>query len=176
MCIDHFSISSDPQLVSTILYHAAREYLPSRISHENKNLGASKLVNREDIEVGIQVGEAVEDVFSGSEDAGIKKHMLPLLSSESGGSIKPITFSVIQARVLVFMLLVKRWSWGMSTMMIICFHIFRLMMIHVPKLSLKMVCIIYSKFIHQFHLMFCIVMFLELRIVQLQRIYGHLSY
>jgi hypothetical protein len=58
--------------------------------------------------VGIQVGEAVEDVFSGSEDAGIKKHMLPLLSSESGGSIKPITFLVIQARVLVFMLLVKR--------------------------------------------------------------------
>jgi hypothetical protein len=32
-----------------------------------------------------------------------------------------------------------------------------------------MICSIYSKFIRQFHLMFSIVMFLELRIVQLQR-------
>jgi hypothetical protein len=45
------------------LYHAAREYLPSKISHANKNLRAGKSVNRQDIEVGIQVGEAVEDVF-----------------------------------------------------------------------------------------------------------------
>jgi len=45
------------------LYDAAKEYLPSKITHANKNLRVGSLTMNDKIAVAVQDGEAVEDVF-----------------------------------------------------------------------------------------------------------------